>query len=253
MSNRYGQTITWSTPTAPHPFSGVCTRYSYRDARTRQLDDDEAGDFRALIQHSQKAALEFEAKITEDSTDFLDLSAGAKITVSGIASGTVLCSRAVERWALGQSKTASITATHYPDITGGAGASAGVALDAFTPDQSALGIVTPSGVLKYGTYGLGHAVGIVHGLTITQELQIAEDDPSPAGTILGATSHGYLRTIELLLLATGAIPATGSTLALTGAPDHAADYKIENAELRFQHKGGKMYQINAVWIPPFTA
>ena len=246
--NRYGQAITWSTIAAPHLFSGQCTAYSYRDALTRQLIEDEAGDHMALVLHSRKAELSFEAKITDDSTDFLDLSAGAAITVSGIATGTVLASRAVERWALGQPKTASITATHYPGFAVGAGALAGVALDAFTPDQAGLGIVSPGGRIIYGTHGITHLAGIVHGLTIEQQLEITEDEPSPAGTILGAASHGYLRTIQLDLLVTGALPVPGDVLALTGAPAHASGYKIEKADVKFAEKRGKMVGIEAIWI-----
>ncbi len=251
--NRYGQTITWSTITAPHLFTGKCTSYSLRDAVSRQLMDDEGGDNVALALHSAKAELNFSAEVTDGSTDFLDLSDGVAITVSGIASGVVLASRAVETWRLGQRKTASVQATWFPDMVIGAGGAAGTGLDAFTPDQSALTIVYPGGVLIYGTHGLGHASGVLHGLTIEQQLTITEDEPSPVGTILGAASHGYLRTIQLDLLSTAAAPAKKSVLALTGAPDHSADYRIESVETKFESKRGKMYAISAVWIPPFTA
>ncbi len=250
--NRYGQAITWSTPTAPHPFSGICTAYSLRDALTRQLIDDEGGDNVALVLHSSKAELSFSAKVTSDSTDFLDLSAGASITVTGINSGIVLCRRAVERWVLQQPKTASIEATVYPDIVQAGPVAAGTDLDAFTPDQSALTIVHPGAIIIYGTFALGHASGVLHELTLTQELDITEDEPSPAGTILGAATHGYKRTIELLLLSKAAAPAKGSVLALTGAPSHAADFLIESVETRFAEKRGKMYSISAVWIPPLS-
>jgi hypothetical protein len=113
--NRYGQDITWGTLNAPHAFSGTRTSYSYRDNIQRQLDEDESGDNRVLIQHSRKASLSFEARVTDASTDFLDLSSGGAITISEISSGTILATRAVERWALGRPKTASIQATHYPD------------------------------------------------------------------------------------------------------------------------------------------
>ena len=56
-------------------------------------------------------------EIRETSTDFLDLSAGAGLVVSGISTGTVLVRQAVEKWALGQPKMASVQATHYPDIS----------------------------------------------------------------------------------------------------------------------------------------
>lgn len=218
----------------------------------RQLEEDESGDVTCIVQHSQKATLSFRAKVTEASTDFLDLSQGAKLMVSGIANGTVLCSHASENWALGQAKTTNVTATHYPDMTGGTGDSVEADLDVFTPDQSGLGIVAPGNSIIYGTFGLGHANGIVHSLSIEQQLTITEDDPSPDGKILGATTHGYLRSIQLDLLATGPIPATGSILALTGAPEHAGGYRVESAEVRFASKRGKMYQLTAVWIPTFA-
>ncbi len=254
--NRYGQSITWSALAAPHLFTGDCTAYSYEDATTRQPMEDEAGDHAALALHSRKAGLSFEAEIRDDSTDFLDLSAGAAITVSGIAAGVVLASRAVETWRLGQRKTAGVTATHFPDMVLGSGAAAGTELDAFTPDQSALGIVFPGAKLIYGTQGLGHAAGILHGLTLTQELTITEDDPSPIGTILGAAAHGYLRTIALELLispTSAALPAVRSVLALTGAPAHAGGYRIEKVGQKWASKRGKMLDVTAVWIPPFSA
>jgi hypothetical protein len=126
-------------------------------------------------------------------------------------------------------------------------------LDAFTPDQSALDIVTPGGSLIYSTFGLGHAAGAVHELEISQELTISEDDPSPDGKLLGAASHGYMRTLRLKLLATSTRPAPGTTLSLTGAPDHAADYKIESSDEVYGDKRGKMYEVLSVWIPPFSS
>jgi hypothetical protein len=170
----------------------------------------------------------------------------------GPANTIVLATRAVERWSLGQPATLSLQATHYPDLTQSSPAMAG-ALDASAAiDQSGLGIITPGGKIVYGTYPLAmpDSSGIVHKLEITQELQIAEDDPSPAGTILGAATHGYLRTISLDLLATGAAPAEGSALSITGAPSKASNYKIESVEQKFAEKRGKMYSISAVWIPP---
>lgn len=252
--NRYGQAISWSTPNAPHVFTGICTNYRYNPTVQSQLDEDESGDNRAIIQHSKKAELSFEAKITEDSTDFLDLSAGAMITVTGTpAGGVILARRAIERWVLQQPKTASVEAIHFPVMSDSGAVAAGVDLDAFTPDQSALGIVTPGGSLIYGTHGMTHGSGVLHELEIAQELTITEDDPSPAGTLLGAAAHGYLRRIRMMLLATGTRPAVEATLALTGAPDHAADYKIESAPEVWSSKRGKMYEVTAIWIPPFTA
>jgi hypothetical protein len=249
---RYGQTlIAWSTVAAPHLFTGTCTAYSYGEQLQRLLDEDEAGENRALIQHSHKAAVNFEAKVTDGSTNFLDLSAGASITIAGINTGVVLASRAVERWTLNQPKTASVQATHYPDMAAGAGAAAGITNSAYTPVQ-ALAFVL-GGKIVYGTSGLTQASGVIHGLTLTQELTIVEDEPSPAGTILGAVGTGYLRTIQLEILATAAAPVVGAQLVLGGGLAMGSDYQVETAEPKYTSKRGLMYSVGAVWIPPLTA
>lgn len=253
--NRYGQTITFGPLTAPKLFTGDILSYTYRDAVTDQDLDDVAGDITAVVLHSQKASLNFESAITSGSKDFLDLSSGGGIAVDGITTGMVIATRAIEKWVLGQRKTAQVEATHFPDFptAGGSGSTAGSTLDAFTPDQSGLDIVYPGDKLIYGTHGLDHAAGVVHELTITQTLKFTEDEPSPDGKILGGADHGYRRTISLLLLAKAEIPAIKSELELSGAPGHASKYRITSAEKRFERLKGKMYAIEAVWIPPFGA
>jgi len=250
--NRYGQSITWGPLSAPKLFTGQTRDYSIRDSLTKQLIADMSGDYMAMVLHSQKSDINFEAMVTETSTDFLDLSTAAAIAVSGIQAGVVLCRRAVETWRLMQPKVASVQATHYPDMVAANPALAGK-LSAMTPDQSGLGIVYPGQKLIYGTFGMTHAAGIVHGLTIEQILEITEDDPSPDGQLLGAATHGYQRTIKLDLLATGPIPVSGSVLTLVGAPGHASDYRITDAGVQFVDQRGKMFSIEAAWIPALTA
>lgn len=250
--NRYGQAITWGPLSAPRLFTGQTRSYSARDGVTKQLITDMSAENMAMIPHSQKVEIDFEALVTSESVDFLDLSAGAAIAIAGITSGVVLVRRAIETWRLGQPKTAGCQATHYPDMSQASPASVGE-LDAMTPDQSSLSIVYPGGQIIYSTAGLTHASGIVHGLTIEQILQITEDEPSPDGKILGAATHGYERTIRLDLLATGAAPAVKSVLTIGGAPGHAADYRIISSNIQFQDQRGKMYAVEAAWIPGFTA
>jgi hypothetical protein len=255
--NRYGQLTTWGTLTAPQIFTTICTEYSYRDLFNEQLDDDMAGDQRALILHSGKAEISFSGKVTDGSTNFLDLSGdAASITVTGLDAGVVLCSRAVERWSLGQPKTCSIQATHYQDITQGSPAAAGVTRSAFTPDQSgfAAPFISPGGKLIYGTQGLTSTGGVVHTLEITQELQLSEDDPDPTGKILGVTAHGYLRRIsmDLLIRTTDTLPTKGGTLNLTGTsstPTFISNYVITNVETRLVEKRNKMINVAAIWLP----
>lgn len=250
--NRYGQSITWSTVSAPHVFTGVCTSYTYDLQKQRNLEEDEVGDIDALILHSEKAQVRFDARVTDGSDDFLDLSSGAAVEVSGITGGVLLVSQSTERWTLMQAKTASITATHYPDVSQLTPVMAGATVDLMSPEQDLDGLVMPGGVLTYSTIGLTHASGVVHGLTLTQTLTLSEDEPSPDGKIVGVAAHGYHREASLELLATSAAPAIGSTLAITGAPARAGGYKIESVSERRAHKRGMMYTIGAIWIPPFA-
>ncbi|HEX4085925.1 MAG TPA: hypothetical protein VHY22_13510 [Chthoniobacteraceae bacterium] len=259
--NRYGQTLTWGPLSAPAFFTGEPISYSLRDGQTKQLIDGAAGDWLALALHSRKAEIQFEAKVTSASTNFLDLSAGAAIALSSISStGSILVSRAVQRWRLSQAATASVEATWYPDMTPADGAAlAGVTNSAFVPDQSASTIVTPASALVYTTYGLTHAKGLVHELTLTQSLQITEDDPSPDGLILGAATHGYEMTINLLLLAqipstTSPMtdyPAVDSTLAIGSQVGAPATFLITDSGPSMEMGKGMMYSIDASWISPF--
>ena len=251
MSNRYGQTITWGPLTAPALFTGERQSYSYRDVVTKQNISGADGDHFAQVLHSHKAEIQFTVKVTSASTDFLDISGGAAIAVTGVTGGQVLVSRAVETWRLMQPKTASITATHYPDMTSTNTTAAG-RMTAFTPAQTGIGIVFPSGLLTYSTYGLTHSAGIVHELTIEQILQLTDDEPSPDGKLLGCQGHGYERMIRLLLLATGDAPAVKTVLTIGGAPGHASDYRITDVEQTLEDARGKMFSISASWIPPFT-
>ena len=250
---RYGQLITWSALTAPAPFTGEVQSSSYRDAATKQLIPGGASDYIAMALHSRKAELTYEAKVNSGTTDFLDLSAGAAIVVTGISTGVLLVSQAVETWQLQQPKIASIKATHYPDVVQASPALAGKTLNAFTPDQAALTMVYPGGKIIYGTLGIGHASGVVHGLTITQTLRLLDDPPSPAGKILGVGAASYERLISLDLLAKAAAPAVESVLVMTGGPGHSSGYRITDVEEKFENERGKMFAVEASWIPAFVA
>ena len=251
--NRYGQAITWGTLSAPRMFTGQTRSFSVRDALTKKLFTDMVGDNIAAALTGSKAEINFEAMVTEGSTDFLDLSEGAAVALSGFSTGVVLASRAFETWRIGEAKTAGVTATWFPDIVQASPTAPGV-LSAFTPEQSGLdNIVMPGGKLIYSTVGMTHSTGVMHGLTIEQLLQITPDDESPEGKILGAATHGYQRTISLDLLATGSAPAKGSVLSLTGAPSHASNYRITDVNKTYEDQRGMMFNISAFWISGFAS
>lgn len=259
MSQHYGQDITYGVLGAPALFTGDNMSFSYRDQVTEDLLENGGSDFAAMALHSRKADLSFEGEVTSSTTDFLDLSTGARIVVDAeiagidLTTGFILASEAVEEWNLLRRKRCSVRATHYPEADASEVGAAGVALSAFVPSQS-LGFLFPGTTLIYSTVGFTHAQGLIHQLRLTQSLQIVDDEPSPDGKILGAFSHGYKRTISMLLLAKpsdAVIPEPGSELVITGAPARMNKFRVISAEPRMERKKGMMFSLEASWIVPF--
>ena len=260
MSNHYGQSITYGVLGAPALFTGDNMSFSYRDQVTEEDLEDGGSDISAMSLHSRKGDISFDGEVTSASTNFLDLSTGARITVSGtpagiaLSSGFILAHEAVEEWNLMKRKHCSVRATHFPDAPSDATGAAGTTLSAFVPDQSSIDFLFPGSTLIYSTVGFTHAQGLVHQVKLTQTLQITDDEPSPDGKILGAFASGYKRTLSLLLLAkpsTAVIPAPRSVLTLTGAPDRMKNFRVISAEPRLERKKGMMFSIEASWIPNF--
>jgi len=258
MSNHYGQLITYGVLGAPALFTGDNMSFGYSDKVTADELEDGGSDIAAMALHSRKGELSFDGEVTDGTTDFLDLSTGARIVVTGspggidLSGGIILAHEAVEEWSLLKRKRCSVRATHYPDAPADATGAAGVALDAFEPDQSAIDFLFPGGTLIYSTVGFTHASGLIHQVKLTQTLQLTDDEPSPDGKILGAFSSGYKRTLSLLLLAKPAnavIPEPRSVLTITGAPDRMANFRVISAEPKLERKKGMMFSIEASWIP----
>jgi len=261
MSQHYGQSITYGVLGAPTLFAGDKMSFSYRDQVTE--DDLEGGgsDFVAMALHSRKGEINFDGEVTSSTTNFLDLSTGARIVVTGspggidLAPGFILASEAVEEWSLLKRKRASVRATHYMEAPASAAAAAATSLTAFVPDQSSIDFLFPGNTLIYSTIGFTHAAGLIHQLKLTQKLTITDDEPAPDGKILGAFSSGYMRTISLLLLAKpsdAVMPAPRSVLTITGAPDRMSNFRVISSEPRMERKKGMMFSIEAAWIPPFA-
>ena len=80
----YGRnTVIYGPLSAPTLFTGDKMSFTARDAVTDQLITDGAENNVALALHSHKVSLDWEVQIRSTSTDFLDLSAGAKLAVTG--------------------------------------------------------------------------------------------------------------------------------------------------------------------------
>ncbi len=258
--NHYGQSITYGVLDAPTLFTGDNMSFGYRDQVTEDDLEDGGSDISAMALHSRKGDLNFDGEVTDGSTDFLDLSTGGRIVVAGtpggidLSTGFILAHEAVEEWNLLKRKRCSVRATHYPDAPADATGAAGVALDAFVPDQSSIDFLFPGNTLIYSTVGFTHAAGLVHQVKLTQTLQVTDDEPSPDGKILGAGTSAYKRTLSLLLLAkpaNAAIPEPRSVLTLAGAPDRMKNFRVISAEPKMERKKGMMFSIEASWIPNF--
>lgn len=245
---QYGVGLQWSTLGADKPASCILDSYNYRDAFQQHEDDDEGGNLAVLTLHGRKGEIDFGGTITDASTDLPDLSAGARIDLSSLSVGTVLCRTLVEEWSIGASKKFSGNATHYPDVTGGDGADAGT-LNGFTPTQAGPRI-HPGGKIIWSTAGLSHAEGIVQRLRIEQTLSLTEQ-VDEAADIVHVTAHKYLRRISLEILAGSAAdrPDPDTALVVAGAPAHAANAIITDAGSRWQKAQGKMFSVEAIWFP----
>jgi hypothetical protein len=200
----------------------------------------------------------FECEVTSGSTDFLDLSGGAKISVSNapggvdLSTGFLLAHEAVEEWSLMRRKKCSVRATHYPDATDEENGPAAGTMSAFEPSQN-LNFLFPGNTLIYSTVGLTHASGLIHQLQLTQRWEVTDDEPSPDGQLLGAFISGYERVINLTLLAkpsAAVIPAPRSVLTISGAPGRMSNFRVISAEPKLERKKGMMFTIEAAWIPP---
>lgn len=250
-AQQHGTAIQWSTINSPKLCGGIAEAWTYRDNINQGEVTDEQLNIAAMALTGRTGEFSFETTITDDTADLPDLSEGAKIAVTGIASGTCLLSEVVERWAIGQAKTGSMRGTHFPAVTGGAGADAGT-YGALTPDQTTGGIpiIRPGGKVVWGTKGLSSSLGIVQSLVITQSLRL-NTETDEAGDIVFVAVTSYMRRIQLEVLALAAQgrPAINATLVVTGGPAHSTGGFNVNVEERFAKGRGKIYSIDGMWFP----
>ena len=245
----YGTTPThWSTIDAPNPVTGICEDFTIDPKNKRDDIKDASGEFSGVITSAFKTELSWNYTFNSSSMDFLDLSTGSKLAVTGFTAGGNLAIKAVERWAKGQPKKGSINATNYPDlVTGGSGASAGT-LSAVSPAITSYPYQFPTGQYIMGTAVLTHASGSIESMELTQEWTSIEEillGEKITGVILSA----FKRMIQIELLLTGTIPAVGSTLVVSGAPSHASGFIILTPP-KSMYKIGKsmMVSFQADWF-----
>lgn len=248
----FGRTTQFGTTDAPALFTGDLKLWVYTDELQARHDTDGDGEIVSSTLHGRKCTWRLEGEVTNASTDFLDLSSGPEVALSGaelLAGGRTFCTRAVETWRLGARKTIAASGVHYPDMGAGGSGDAGT-LSAFTPAQGGLGIVYPVGGIVEGVYGLTHAQGLVNELVLTQEGQLTESPETAEGDIVAAAWHGFMRTINLKLLAVdGLPPETGGVLTITGAPAHAANFRITRAVKTLATLKDAAFDVDAFWHP----
>ncbi len=247
MAKSYGATREWSTVNAPHLFSGICENYTYADVNEETQVEGET-DIEAIVMDRRKGEISFEATITSDTTDFLDITGGCKLAVDGIETGVVLVTEVVETWGLRTAKRGSVRANHYPHMVDTEGALAAVNVNAMTPSlQSGINI-RPGGKVIWSTAGLTHTAGTVAELTLTQRVRLEEDDDE-VGRWVAAYVSNYTRAIELTLTSTGAPPEPDTVLTITGAPANAGGYIISRVEDVYSKGAKRVYRLQATWSP----
>lgn len=259
MSN-YGQLVTFSTGSAPHLCSGVCKNFRTGDKFQRYIEPGEAGVILASMLHSRQVDFSSDVTFTDASTDFPLLSSanGVAIVLSPLnaltddfgaaTGGTSLLRSAVETWRIAVSKTGSIAGTYFPDVVQ-AGPAAATAISAFTPAAQALGGLHPAAKVIWGTQGLTSAgsFGIIHGVTLSQSVGLLPAPPGPDGKIqqVSTEEEPFTIQLEIMPLTSSTKPANGAVLSITGAPDHAIGYIIDNVDQAFDIRGRLMWTMNA--------
>jgi hypothetical protein len=249
----YGTAVTFGTLAAPALFTGITKRWSLDDAVTEQLHQNMAGAMRAYSPHSRQRRFDFAAEVTSGSTDFLDLSSEAGAVVISDVDGTSLVEYCDEYWVSLAAKMCAIRGVNLPDTVLGSGTRAGVALSAFTPDQTSGELALPGTDIIYSTVGLTHAAGEVHSLRLSQHLTARPGKTSPDAKIKHGHSFGYLRRIEIeiLVVANAAKPAVNSALAMATGTSRMANYRVQRSSDAYEFLGERMYRVGAIWIPPF--
>jgi len=254
-AQQYGVALKWSTVGAPKPFGCILDLFEYREKLNEFTEDDESGDLAVLKPHGRTGDINFGGTITDASVDLPDLSSGAKITVESTetTAGTVLCAELVEEWSIGTSKKFNGRASHFPDCEGGTGASVG-ALDGGTPAQVLSPVIRPADKIIWSTAGLSSALGTVQRLRIQQSLTLSPE-PDEHGRLTTVTAHRYMRRIslEVLGLANATRPAADSTLAVAGAPAHAANALIMDSGIKWQRGKRALFSVEAMWFPGMVA
>ena len=246
--HQIGSAIKWSTLNARHPVAGVCESWSYKAQRRGTKVSKETGDRAAMIRDILKAEFRYTARVDGTSTDFLDLSTGPVITISGITSGVVCALKAVERWQIGANpKKIEVSGNHYPLALTVAEGSTASRITAITPTQTSLAaLVTPGDELVYGTSGLSHGSGILVAMTLTQAWSIGLEQPNEDGDICGVIINDFIKTIELEMAASGDPPEEQTRLDVAGAPDHAVGFRIiEPPEASYTLEQAMVYKIQA--------
>jgi hypothetical protein len=246
----YGTALNWSTLNSPKPCGGIAENYTYRDsyANVGEVEDEDL-ELAAVALTGQFGDISFDGTVTDDTTDLPDLSEGAKIAITGLATGTVLLTELVERWAINQAKTFNARASHFPKVVGGSGASAG-SFSGVSPTQTVAPIIRPGGKVVWGTKGLTSSLGIVQSLVITQSLKLSPEMDEAGDTVFVAAS-GYRRRIQLevLALAAQSAPALNATLTVGGAPAHGSGAFNVSVERKFTKGKGVIYTVDGLWAP----
>lgn len=246
----YGtKVLKWSTGSAPNPYEGIVENWTYGKS-PQMYKHPQGGDIGAAVLHSMKMPWSFSTTMLSGHVGAWSLQNGCKVVITGLNSGTVLCNKSRVSYRRNRPTTASPSGVHYPDVTGGAGGSAGLDLTAPGTDAAAGLIFLPTSKLLWGA-GLTSAAGIVDGFDADDAVQLQEE--TEGGKIINVIAHSFERSVQLdiVTVAGATLPASGDPMPLEGTPLSLG--VITTPDEKYASQTSRTFSLKAIWLPAAEA
>ena len=234
---KYG-TIEYSTVNAPQPIAGICEGFTYRKS-DQIFEIMGESDLEGVVLHGSKGEITF-SSTPAGTVTALGVRAGAELTISGVTGGKILVTQSTARWQRGQPMVMEASATHYPDLT--ATASGTITPGTITLAEGTGPLVIPTDKVWFGTAGLAYSGGIVQSCSITESVQVQEEEDG-AGKIAAVILYGYKAEVQMEVLTNAALPELGSTL------DAFASFRLTQAEERWAKGSTRSISLQGLLIP----
>jgi len=236
--------ISFSTVGAPHLSAGICESYSYKNAiQTYEIQGEE--DLAGIILHGKKGEISFSTTPAATVTA-LGVRAGSELTISGLSTGKIICTKSGAKWQRGQPMVFDIAATHFPHLEADGTGTITPATITLADGTESGSLTLPTDKVWFGTRGLTYEGGIVQSCGIEETIQIQEEPDGATGNITGIAIHGYKATCQMEILTSAALPEEGTSLVAFGT------YRITEATENWKRGSTRSISITGILIPGIT-